>query len=203
MGLKVGITGGIGSGKTTVCRVFETLGIPVYYADHRAKELMIENSSIIEGITKVFGATAYTSDGQLNRKHIAQIAFADKSKLALLNGIVHPVVFADAEAWHHQHPQAPYTLKEAALLYETEGYKLMDKMITVFAPQNIRIQRVMQRDGVKEEDVRARMTHQMPDEKKIKLADFIVYNDTKAMLIPQILQIHKQLTLHSHNSSKQ
>ena len=191
--LKVGITGGIGSGKTTICRIFEILGIPVYYSDIRAKALMVENPKLIADIKKVFGDAAYLKDGSLNRQHIAQIAFNDKSKLAELNGIVHPAVFHDGNEWARMQKDVPYTLKEAALTFEGGGHKFLDKVITVFAPKEIRIQRVVERDKTSREAVEARINKQMPDEEKVKLADFVIYNDGEQSLIQQVLAIHKEL----------
>ena len=191
--LKVGITGGIGSGKTTVCKIFETLGIPVYYADYRAKWLMNNNEKLISGVKKLFGEKSYTEDGNLNRKYIASIVFKDKSKLAKLNYLVHPAVGIDGLEWHNGQKNVPYTLKEAALFFENGSYKSLDKTITIFAPKEVRIERVMERDSVKREAVEARIDKQMPDEEKVKLADFVIYNDGEQSLIKQVLNIHKQL----------
>ena len=191
--LKIGITGGIGSGKTTICKIFETLDIPVYYSDIRAKKLMVENPELIIKIKKVFGEIAYLEDGSLNRQHIAQIAFNDKSKLAELNSIVHPAVFQDGNKWAEMQHGSPYTLKEAALTFEGGGHKFLDKVITVFAPKEIRIQRVLERDQTNRESVEARINKQMPDEEKVKLADFVIYNDGKQSLIEQVLAVHKEL----------
>lgn len=190
--LKVGITGGIGSGKTTVCRVFEWLGIPVYYADDRAKWLMTHDAALHEGITELFGAEAYLPDGSLNRSHIAGRAFQDAGILKKLNGLVHPAVHRDGELWH-QSQNAPYTLREAALLYESGGYSLLDKMIVVTAPAELRIQRVTARDGTERAAVEARMAQQWPEEEKVALADYIIRNDGETALLPQILEIHRCL----------
>ncbi len=144
--MKIGITGGIGSGKTTVCKIFETLGIPVYYADDRAKELMVTNPDLVAGIKKLFGEEAYHSDGSLNRAHIAALAFGDAAMLAQLNALVHPAVHQDGYEWAESQTDAPYTLREAALVFESGGHKKLDKVITVFAPKEMRIERVMARD---------------------------------------------------------
>lgn len=191
--LKIGITGGIGSGKTTICKIFETLGIPIYYSDIRAKELMVENEALITKIKEAFGEAAYLENGSLNRAHIAQIAFSDKSKLAELNSIVHPAVFQDGNDWVKMQKNVPYTLKEAALTFEGGGHKFLDKVITVFAPKEIRIDRVIARDNTSREAVEARINKQMPDEEKVKLADFVIYNDGEQGLIEQVLAIHKKL----------
>ncbi|MEM9920627.1 MAG: dephospho-CoA kinase [Bacteroidota bacterium] len=191
--LKVGITGGIGSGKTTACRIFETLGIPVYYADNRAKQLMVEDAQLIAAISDLLGTSAYTPDGQLDRAYVASVVFQDKKKLDALNAIVHPAVALDGQRWHAAQTNVPYTLKEAALLFESQNHRYLDKVITVFAPKEIRIQRVMARDGVDEASVQARMKRQMSDEEKLKLADYILYNDGEQLLIPQVLEIHRRL----------
>ena len=191
--ITVGLTGGIGSGKTTICKIFETLGIPIYYSDIRAKELMVENEALITKIKEAFGEAAYLENGSLNRAHIAQIAFSDKSKLAELNSIVHPAVFQDGNDWVKMQKNVPYTLKEAALTFEGGGHKFLDKVITVFAPKEIRIDRVIARDNTSREAVEARINKQMPDEEKVKLADFVIYNDGEQGLIEQVLAIHKKL----------
>lgn len=190
--LKVGITGGIGSGKSTVCRVFEWLGIPVYYADERAKWLMIMDPELQEGIRELLGAGAYMEDGSLNRAYIASVVFKDAGKLEQLNRLVHPAVHRDGEAWHLAQ-QAPYTLREAALLYESGGYRFMDKMIVVTAPVELRIRRVMARDGVEREAVKARIAKQWPEEEKVALADFVIRNNEQAAILPQILRVHRRL----------
>ncbi|MCO6478619.1 MAG: dephospho-CoA kinase [Phaeodactylibacter sp.] len=191
--LKVGITGGIGSGKTTACKVFETLGIPVYYADSQAKQLMVSDPRLVAGIKALFGPESYLRDGALNRPFIAQQVFSNDEKLKQLNALVHPAVAEDAERWHHAQENVPYTLKEAALLFESGSYKQLDKLITVSAPEKLRIQRVMERDGVSAEEVRARMKKQMPEEEKVKRSDFVIYNDGAHFLIRQVLDIHRAL----------
>lgn len=190
--LKVGITGGIGSGKSTVCRVFEWLGIPVYYADERAKWLMTHDPDLRKEIIGLFGAGAFLPDGSLNRVHIAALAFRDAGLLQRLNGLVHPAVHRDGEAWH-QAQVAPYTLREAALLYESGGYRLVDKMIVVTAPAELRIRRVMARDNVERTAVEARMAKQWPEEEKVALADFVIRNDEQTAILPRIVEVHRRL----------
>jgi dephospho-CoA kinase len=192
--LKIGITGGIGSGKTTVCKIFETLSIPVYYADDRAKALMVEDKTLINKVKQAFGENAYLPDGTLNRAHISQIAFTNPLKLTELNAAVHPAVLQDGEKWHKAQKGVPYTLKEAALLYETGSDAVLDKIIMVSTPINIRIERVLLRGGLTREEIEARIAKQMPDEEKMKKADFIIYNDGEKGLIPQVIEIHKILT---------
>lgn len=191
--VKVGITGGICSGKTTVCTIFETLGIPVYYADDRAKALMVSNKDIVRQIIATFGKASYFTDGSLNRKYISDIVFQDKNLLQQLNSIVHPIVFLDTEQWYHTHSHRPYTLYETAIMYESGSYKKMDKVITVFSPLETRVARTMQRDNCSREEVLVRINKQLPEEEKIQKADFVIYNDHSQPLIAQVLTIHQQL----------
>lgn len=189
--LKIGITGGIGSGKTTVAKVFEVLGIPVYYADEAAKEIMHKNEPLKQQLIFYFGKETYV-DGKLNRKHLSSIVFADKEKLELLNSLVHPVTIADAEQWFKQQ-QSPYVLKEAALLFESGAAEGLDYVIGVTAPTTIRIKRVMDRDGVTADEVKKRMLNQIEETIKIRLCDFIIHNDEQQMILPQVLQLHEEL----------
>ncbi len=189
--LKIGITGGIGSGKTTVAKVFEVLGIPVYYADEAAKEIMHKNEPLKQQLIFHFGKDTYV-DGKLNRKHLSSIVFADKEKLELLNSLVHPVTIADAEQWFKQQ-QSPYVLKEAALLFESGAAEGLDYVIGVTAPSAIRIKRVMDRDAVTADEVKKRMLNQIEETIKIRLCDFIIYNDEQQMILPQVLKLHEEL----------
>jgi dephospho-CoA kinase len=190
--LLVGITGGIGSGKSTVCKIFEVLGVPVYYADDRAKHLMHHNPSLVQALKNAFGEDIYI-DGQLDRPLLASRVFSDKEKLATLNSLVHPAVGQDAIDWQLANSHAPYTLREAALLFETGIYKALNKVIVVTAPLDVRIARVMVRDNVTEEQVKERIANQWSEEQKVELADFIITNDGKQQLIAQVLNIHHQL----------
>jgi dephospho-CoA kinase len=193
--LKVGITGGIGSGKTTVCQVFEKLGVPVYYADQRAKELMEDDKQLRDEIKKEFGDDVYDAEGKLNRKMLAEIVFNDEEKLVKLNSLVHPAVFRDNQSWNEVLAKKgyPYTLREAALLIETGSYLTLDKLIVVSAPEQDRIKRVMARDGSTREQVLARIRAQMPEEQKVKYADYIIYNDRIMDLVPEVTKIHVDL----------
>lgn len=194
--LKVGITGGIGSGKTTVCKLFEQLGVPVYYADERAKYLMQHEHYLIDLIKQNFGAEVYDNGGVLNRRLLAEKVFNNTEKLALLNSLVHPAVFRDTERFVEQQQikNLPYAMKEAALLVETGSYKTLDKLIVVTAPLDLRIQRISERDGASREDILARMRNQLPEEEKLKLADYIITNDKDTEhLKKQVLNIHEQL----------
>ena len=193
--LKVGITGGIGSGKTTVCQIFEKLGVPVYYADQRAKELMEDDSQLRAEIKQEFGDDIYDAEGKLDRKKLAEIVFNNEEKLLKLNGMVHPAVFRDNQSWNEVLAKKgyPYTIKEAALLVETGSYRTLDKLIVVSAPEEDRIKRVMARDGSTEEQVLARIKAQMPEEQKVKYADYIIYNDRIMDLVPEVTKIHIDL----------
>ncbi len=194
MALQVGITGGIGSGKTTVCKIFETLGIPVYYSDERAKWLIENDRELIFGIKALLGEQAYDADGHYNRPYVAKQVFTDKAKLQALNGLVHPAVFKDSQSWQQSQLEASYSLKEAALIFESGNYRLLDKVIVVTAPRALRIERVVKRDGTSATAVEDRMNAQWPQEEKVKLADFLIHNDGKQPLIPQVIQIHRVLT---------
>jgi dephospho-CoA kinase len=190
--LQIGITGGIGSGKTTVCQIFAAFGIPIYDADSAAKKLMSEDLQLIESIKELFGEMAYAENGELNRSYIAEKAFVDKDLIKKLNNIVHPAVAIDQEKWTNVQ-KSPYVIKEAALLYESGSYQKLDKVIVVTAPEELRIERVMKRNQISREAVLARMQQQWPEEEKIRLADYIINNDGELPLIPQCMAIHHQL----------
>ncbi|PSR10001.1 MAG: dephospho-CoA kinase [Bacteroidetes bacterium] len=190
---RIGITGGIGSGKTTVCRLFEVLGIPVYYADDRAKWLMNHDDQLKQQIVAAFGPGTYNEQGELNRPYLAGIVFQDAAQLAVLNGIVHPAVARDTLVWETAHQTSPYTLREAALLYETGSYRLLDKVIVVTAPLALRIARVMARDGIAAAEVKARIDQQWPEDQKVERADYVICNDQQHSLIHQVYTIHQSL----------
>jgi len=193
--LRVGITGGIGSGKTTVCHIFESLGIPVYVADYWAKWLIMNDPEVKQAITGLFGPEAYLPDGAYNRALVSGIVFHDPEKLAALNAAVHPAVERHARAWHEAQAQqgVPYTLKEAALLVENRSYQLLDRLIVVTAPEDLRIRRVMQRDGISEAAVLARMKNQLPEAEKVQVADFVIVNDGAQSLVQQVWAVHQVL----------
>jgi len=193
--LKIGITGGIGSGKSTVCRVFSALGIPVFEADRIAKELMNTSVEIREKLVNLFGASVYLPDQTVDRKYLAGIVFNDPSLLAQLNAIVHPVVRKAFFDWCDKQ-KSPYIIHEAAILFESGFYKMMDKTITVVTSENERIQRVMKRDGLTLELVKERIRNQWTDDERIKLADFIVGNNDNELIIPQIIEIDKKIRAH-------
>lgn len=193
--LKVGITGGIGSGKTTVCRLFGEQGVPIYYADDRAKWLM-QNDEVLKASLEInFGEDIYQANGQLDRAKLAERVFNNPKELELLNSLVHPAVLDDGRAWMEQQAQAghPYAIKEAALLFESGSHRALDKVIVVAAPESLRVQRVMQRDSATEEQVRARMDKQMPEAEKRRLADFTINNIDRNQLHIQVETLHKRL----------
>lgn len=187
--LQIGLTGGIGSGKSTIAKVFETLGIPVYYADDASKKLMNEDKELKKQIIRHFGDASYT-DNQLNRSYIASVVFADKTKLELLNSLVHPATIRDAKRWMKEQ-NAPYAIKEAALIFESGSAEGLDYIIGVFAPQALRIKRTMDRDNVTREAVINRMQNQVDEAMKMRLCDFVIYNDEQQLVIPQVLKLHE------------
>jgi dephospho-CoA kinase len=190
--LKVGITGNIGSGKTTVSKIFEVLGIPVFYADDAAKNVMVNDPILIDAIKSTFGKASYFDDGTLNRKHIAAIVFNNEAELDKLNAIVHPATFRAFHNWLPKQQGAPYVLKEAALLFESDSFKMCDKTIMVTAPLEMRIKRVMLRDNLPEEEILKREARQFTEEKKLQLADHSINNNEKELVIPQVLALHQQ-----------
>lgn len=199
--LKIGITGGIGSGKTTVCKVFKQLGIPVFYADLAAKLAMTSDPFLVDGVKSVFGAESYHSDGQLNSAHIAAIVFNQQTQLDKLNTLVHPAVFKAFEVWVKMQ-SSPYVLKEAALLFESGSYQQCDKNILVISPIDLRIARVMDRDQVSEEQVKARMGKQFTDERKREMADYFVSNGPSESIILQVLDLHEKFLMLKQSESR-
>ncbi len=188
-----GITGGIGSGKSLVCKIFATLGVPIYDADSRAKWLMENDIVLMENIKKSFGLEAYL-DGHLNRIFLAQEVFSNENKRQMLNALVHPAVGEDAKKWRENQKNAPYTLKEAALLIEAGSYKDLDGLILVLAPTDVRIARVRERDKQRsEQEIKSIIEKQMPDDEKMKFAQYLLNNDGKNLLIPQVLALHHKL----------
>jgi len=190
MVLRIGLTGGIGSGKSTVAKIFEVLGIPVYYADDAARVLMNTNEALKSNIKKFFGEESY-SDNKVNRKYLASQIFTDADKLELLNSLVHPVTIADAETWMLRQT-TPYVVKEAALLFEAGSAENLDYIIGVSAPRSLRIKRVMERDKITSEEVMKRIKRQVDDDIKMKLCDFVIQNDGNHAVIPQVLALHEK-----------
>jgi len=191
MTLRVGLTGGMGSGKTTVAAVFAALGIPVYSADDAAKRLMNEDESLKAQLIEKFGENTYTN-GLLNRAHLAAEVFTDKDKLTLLNSIVHPATIADGEKWMQQQT-TPYAIKEAAIIFESGSQRYLDYIIGVDAPVTLRIYRSMKRDHLSKEEVNARLNRQMDDAIKMKLCDFVINNNGQQAVLPQVMALHEQL----------
>lgn len=196
--LKIGLTGGIGSGKSTVAKIFETLGIPVYYADAEAKRLMNSSETLKKAIRQHFGDAAYEKD-QLNRKYLADIVFNNPEKLELLNALIHPETINDAAQWMQQQ-SAPYCIKEAALLFESGAAENLDFVVGVYAPQALRIKRVMKRDGFTEAEIMKRISRQINEEMKMKLCDFVITNNEQELLIPQVLKLHQHFSGLSNKS---
>ena len=188
--LKIGLTGGIGSGKSTVAKVFQTLGIPVYYADDAAKELMNNNEGLKQQIILHFGKDVYENK-VLNRKLLAQKVFNNPTQLHLLNSLVHPATIQAAEDWFVQQ-KAPYCIKEAALIFESGSQQNLDFVIGVYTPTTLRLQRVMQRDKTTKEEVQQRMDMQIDETIKMRLCDFVVTNNEQELLIPQVMALHEK-----------
>jgi dephospho-CoA kinase len=189
---QIGVTGGIGSGKSMVCKIFHALGAPVYDSDSRAKILMTTDGILIERIKKEFGTLSFNPDGTLNRKFLGEQVFQDDQKRQLLDKLVHPRVVADYEAWVNTQSFA-YVVKEAALLIETGSYKALDATIVVTAPDELRIGRVLQRDPHRTQQmVKDIINSQMPQDEKASKADHVVVNDGRIAILPQVLALHQQ-----------
>lgn len=189
--IKIGITGGIGSGKSTVCRLFQVLGIPVYNADNEAKNLMVNDTTLKNKIINLLGQETYIN-GELNREFIASKVFKDTDLLKKLNDIVHPAVKKDFIAWSESQ-KAPYVIYEAALMIESGSYKLMDKIIVVAAPMKLRIARVCLRDNASIEKVKDRINNQLTQKNMLKYADHVITNDGKKSLIKQVIELHLKI----------
>jgi len=195
MVLRVGLTGGIGSGKSTVAQIFEVLGIPVYYADIAAKKLMNEDAELRSAITNIFGKEAYLH-GILDRKYISSIVFSDPAKLKALNSLVHPATKKDGEAWMQQQT-SPYAIHEAALIFEAKVSERLDQVIGVSSPLELRLKRAMERDKVNRDEVLKRMDQQLDEDIKMSKCDFVLINDEHQLLIPQVLDLHEKLIVSS------
>lgn len=190
--MQIGITGGIGSGKSLVCHIFALLGVPVYDADSRAKTLMTTDGILVSQIKKEFGVLSFRADGSLNREYLAEHVFGNPDKLKILDSLVHPRVGEDYAHWVTEQTSS-YVLKEAALLFEAKSNQALDKIIVVSAPEELRIQRVLQRDKHRtERQVKDIIRNQLEDDKKVKLADYVILNDERTPLIPQVIALHKQ-----------
>lgn len=191
MSLRIGLTGGIGSGKSTVAKVFEVLGVPLYYADDAARSIMNNDPELREQIIAHFGADMY-DHGILNRKKMGAVVFNDPEKLKLINSLVHPATIRDGERWMDRQT-APYAIKEAAIIFESGTQSQLDYVIGVSAPDALRIHRTMQRDKITREEVITRMNKQIKQTIKMMLCDFVIVNDEQNAVIPQVMQLHEQL----------
>jgi len=189
--MRLGVTGGIGSGKTSVCRVFNTLGIPVFSADPEARSLMESDPAIIKGINSIAERDLYPG-GILDRMYLAKLIFNDPEKLKRVNTLVHPAVFERFTDWASD-KSAPYVIMEAAILFESGGNKLVDKVLSVLAPEEERIERVMHRNNLSREQVLERMRNQISDEQRIELSDYVISNSENDMIIPSVLKIHHDI----------
>lgn len=190
--IKVGLTGNIGSGKSLVSQTFEALGVPVFYADSEARKILNTNE-IVHLIRNTFGKDVVQANNEINRKKLASIVFNSTHDLTKLNDLIHPKLGESFINWTHEHQDKPYVIQEAAILFESHFNHLMDQIITVSAPLEIRLKRVIARDNTHKEEVLARMKNQWPDGKKEELSDFVINNDGSEMLLPQILKIHQEL----------
>jgi dephospho-CoA kinase len=190
---QIGVTGGIGSGKSLVCQIFQVLGAPVYDADSRAKKLMTTDGILIDKIKKEFGSLSYHTNGDINREYLSANVFGDPDKLKRLNELVHPQVAIDYEHWVTMHATHKYLIKEAALLFESGSYKTLDELIVVTAPIEMRIQRVLARDNHRtREDIEKIISNQLSDEEKLVKANYVIKNDEKELIIPQVLKLHER-----------
>ena len=191
----VGLTGGIGSGKTTIARAFEVLEVPVYNSDQRAKWLIVNNRRISDGLVSILGEKVF-ENGELNKKYMASVIFTDRQKLQQVNELIHPIVFDDFRQWAaaHERRGARYVVNEAAILIENGAYKLLDSVILVCAPMETRIERTMLRDKLSRSQVEERIANQSTDEYKMTFANDVIVTDDRHFVLPQILNIHKRLT---------
>lgn len=191
---QIGVTGGIGSGKSIVCRVFQAFGIPVYEADERAKWLTEHDPIVKADIVRVLGPNAYDAIGRYNRGWVASQVFSDPDLLKQLNSVIHPRVMSDTEAWVKEHANKPYVIKEAAIMNAAGDANSLDKVIVVQAPMALRINRIQHRDPQRsEQEIRNIINRQISDEERAKIADYMVINDEKQLLIPQLVAIHNNI----------
>lgn len=200
--LKVGITGGIGAGKSIITKIFSILGVPVYDADTEAKKLYETDKALLSAIKQEFGASVFAASGALDRAALAGAVFNKPERLAKLNGLVHPRVANHFAQWVSRQ-RAPYVLKEAALLFESGSAKGLDIVIVITAPEALRLRRVLARDTRTEQQIRDIMARQMPESEKVAQADFLIANDETGMVVPRVLDVHKSLlalTLSEHQS---
>jgi len=191
--IRVGLTGGIGSGKTYVANIFLHLGIPVYNSDEHTKQLYATNQELKRLLTGKFGHQVYLSNGNINKDYLRKMVFSDSETREQINRIVHPFVMADFNQWCSNQKAVSYIIKESALLFETGLFRSLDKTILVKSPNELKIKRLSERDGFSVDEIKKRMAVQLTDAEKEKMADFVIINDEKKLLLPQVLTIHKQL----------
>ena len=189
--LKIGLTGGIGSGKSLVSRIFSVLGVPVFHSDEVSKYLINQNQKIIDAVSEVFGTQIYRQ-GMLDRKKLSEIVFDNKALLERLNSILHPAVTAEFKKWLSNCTGSTYIIKEAAILFESGTHQDLDIVITVTAPEDMRISRVMERDGISAEEVTHRMRNQLDEKERISRSDEIIQNDGQELVIPQVIELHNK-----------
>jgi dephospho-CoA kinase len=192
MSLQIGITGGIGSGKSLVCRIFSALGIPVYSADDRAKWLLNHDEKLKKTVEALLGSEAYLPDGSYNRPWVASKVFNNSTLLRELNAVVHPRVGEDTHAWLKLHSKAPYVVKEAAIMGKAGHNNSLDKVVVVYSPVDMRVARVLQRDPQRTEtEIRDIIARQVSEQERLKIANHVVYNDDSQLVIPQVWQLHQ------------
>jgi dephospho-CoA kinase len=191
--LQIGITGGIGSGKSLLCKIFYSLGVPIYDADSHAKKLMTTDGILVDQIKKEFGTLSYHENGDLNKRFLSEVVFNDEVNLKKLNALVHPRVAIDYSRWLTGYQKCTYIVKEAALLFESGSFKALDKIIVVTAPEQLRVIRVLKRDPQRTEtEVRKIIGNQMAEEEKLKRADYVVQNNDVELVLPQVLKLHER-----------
>jgi len=191
MTIKVGITGGIGSGKSVVCQIFSLLGVPVFNSDLEGRSILENNDQVIASVKEIFGPAAYSAEGKPDRKLIASMAFSDAVKLKKLNAVIHPAVSNRFSVWLTQHALASYVVKEAAILVESGAYKDLDYLVLVSAPEELKRIRAAKRDHLSPEEITRRSSNQMSETELTKYAQFIIRNDEEELLIPQVLKLHE------------
>ena len=191
--LQIGITGGIGSGKSLICRIFQCLGVPVYNADNKARDLMVTDPLLVAQIQKEFGSQAYFPEGTINRKYLANSVFENPAQLEKLNYIVHPRVLTDYANWVGGFPDKSYVIKEAALIFEADSSHGMNAVVVISAPEDLRTKRVKLRDTHRtEKEIENIIANQMTQEEKVRRADFVIVNDENSLVIPQVLRLHER-----------
>lgn len=199
--LQIGITGGIGSGKSLITKIFVCLGVPVYDADSRAKYVMTTDGILIDQIKKEFGELSFQNN-ELNRAYISKLVFEDQDKLKLLNSLVHPRVGEDYKNWVDQQTSS-YVIKEAALMFEAKSSEMLNKVIVVSAPEELRIKRVLKRDTQRtQKQVEEIIRNQMRENEKLKLADFVIVNDETHLVIPQVLALHQHFNVDAESTTQ-